>query len=110
MTPSQRDTLAFITGYIARTGGVPPTYDEIAAHLGLKSKSGIHRLIAGLVERGHIEKRPHLKRCIRVIGGPATVDELCSLVSKLVDENGPETTAAALLEMAGTLLPQEGTA
>lgn len=53
LTPRQRDALAFVTSYIARRG-YSPTYREIMAGLGLKSTSGVHRLLHGLKLRGHL--------------------------------------------------------
>lgn len=53
MTPRQRDCfIAIIRGRQAT--GCSPTYDALRVTLGLRSKSGIHRLIKGLEERGHL--------------------------------------------------------
>jgi repressor LexA len=49
---------------------VPPTFDEMKDALDLKSKSGIHRLITALVERGFIRRLPHRARAIEVIKLP----------------------------------------
>lgn len=69
MTPVQRKALIFICEYCRREG-VSPTYTEIAAALGLASKSGIHRVIVGLRERGWIVMTPSLNRSIRVLVAP----------------------------------------
>jgi repressor LexA len=45
---------------------VPPSFEEMKNALGLKSKSGIHRLISALVERGYIERLPHRARAIEI--------------------------------------------
>lgn len=50
MTREQRKTLEFIGASLAGNG-VPPSFDEIAAHLGLKSKSGVNRLVTALQDR-----------------------------------------------------------
>jgi repressor LexA len=50
--------------------GVPPSFDEMKDALDLKSKSGIHRLITALVERGFIRRLPHRARAIEVIRLP----------------------------------------
>lgn len=50
LTPTQRRLLVFI-GTLQRQGEQPPSYDDMARHMGLKSKSGIHRLIASMEER-----------------------------------------------------------
>ncbi len=53
LTPRQVQALAVITDYIADEGH-SPTYDEIAAGLGISTKSSVHRLVKGLEERGRI--------------------------------------------------------
>lgn len=55
--------------------GVPPSYDEMKDELGLKSKSGIHRLIIGLEERGFIRRLPHKARALEVIRMPENIME-----------------------------------
>jgi len=55
--------------------GVPPSYDEMKDELGLKSKSGIHRLIIGLEERGFIRRLPHKARALEVIRMPENIVE-----------------------------------
>jgi repressor LexA len=50
--------------------GVPPSFDEMKDALDLKSKSGIHRLITALVERGFIRRLPHRARAIEVLKLP----------------------------------------
>lgn len=65
LTPQQRRTLDIIC---SRTvDGVPPTFDEIRTDLGLASKSGVHRLLNGLQERGAITYVPGRGRSIRVL-------------------------------------------
>lgn len=63
MTKRQRDLLMFIRSYV-RKHGIPPSFDEMKAALGLASKSGIHRLITALDERGMIERMPNRARAI----------------------------------------------
>ena len=58
LTQKQRDLLYFIHDKM-RKDDVPPSFEEMKEALGLKSKSGIHRLISALVERGFIERRAH---------------------------------------------------
>jgi repressor LexA len=55
--------------------GVPPSFDEMKDALELKSKSGIHRLITALVERGFIRRLPHRARAIEVIRLPENTGE-----------------------------------
>ena len=80
LTQKQKDLLLFIHERLQKTG-VPPSFDEMKDALDLKSKSGIHRLITALVERGFIRRLPHRARAIEVIklpegvAGPATFAE-----------------------------------
>lgn len=71
MTPAQRDLLAFIASFIEAHDGVPPSFDEMKDALGLKSKSGIHRLILALEERGKIARLPNRARCIEIVRNAA---------------------------------------
>jgi repressor LexA len=57
-----------------RKKGVSPSFDEMKDALGLKSKSGIHRLITGLEERGFIRRLPHRARAIEVLRLPDNMD------------------------------------
>jgi len=59
----------FINGRLAETG-VSPSFDEMKEALGLKSKSGIHRLITGLEERGFIKRLAHRARALEVVRLP----------------------------------------
>jgi repressor LexA len=56
--------------------GVSPSFDEMKDALGLKSKSGIHRLITGLVERGFITRLPHRARALEVVRLPDNVTDI----------------------------------
>ena len=67
LTRRARDLLVFITEYAERNGGIAPSYDEMVSASGLKSKSGIARLLDQLEERGHIHRLPHRARCIEVV-------------------------------------------
>lgn len=65
LTRKQRDLLVMIHERM-QEGDVAPSFDEMRDALGLKSKSGIHRLITGLVERGYLERLPHRARALEV--------------------------------------------
>lgn len=65
LTRKQYDLLTFIHGRIQKDG-VPPSFDEMKEALDLKSKSGIHRLITALEERGYIRRLPHRARALEV--------------------------------------------
>lgn len=69
LTQKQKELLLFIHDRM-RESGVPPSFDEMKDALDLKSKSGIHRLITALVERGFIRRLPHRARAIEVIKLP----------------------------------------
>jgi len=61
--------LLFINQRLAATG-VSPSFDEMKDALNLKSKSGIHRLVSGLEERGFIRRLPHRARALEVVKLP----------------------------------------
>ena len=69
LTQKQKELLLFIHTRM-QDSGVPPSFDEMKDALDLKSKSGIHRLIMALVERGFIRRLPHRARAIEVIKLP----------------------------------------
>lgn len=68
LTPRARDLLDYITEYTRNNRGVSPSYDQMAARLGLKSKNSVHRLIGQIEERGHITRLPHRSRSIAIRG------------------------------------------
>lgn len=71
LTSKQKELLLFIHERM-QADGVPPSFDEMKDALDLKSKSGIHRLITALVERGFIRRLPHRARAIEVLKLPET--------------------------------------
>lgn len=74
LTEKQKELLLFIHSRM-QDSGVPPSFDEMKDALDLKSKSGIHRLITALVERGFIRRLPHRARAIEVIRLPESTDQ-----------------------------------
>jgi repressor LexA len=74
LTEKQKELLLFIHSRMQESG-VPPSFDEMKDALDLKSKSGIHRLITALVERGFIRRLPHRARAIEVIRLPENAGE-----------------------------------
>lgn len=66
MTPRQADLLKFIRSYVEHTDGVAPSFDEMAKGLGIKSKSGIYRMVSALEDRGYIRRNPRMKRHIEI--------------------------------------------
>tara|TARA_B110000438_G_scaffold303017_1_gene362729 strand:+ start:1 stop:699 length:699 start_codon:yes stop_codon:yes gene_type:complete len=71
LTKKQKNLLLFINKKI-RSTGVSPSYEEMKNSLGLKSKSGIHRLISALEERGFIRRLAHKARALEVLKLPET--------------------------------------
>ena len=71
LTKKQRNLLLFINKKL-RSSGVSPSYEEMKHSLNLKSKSGIHRLISALEERGFIKRLAHKARALEVIKLPET--------------------------------------
>ena len=69
LTRKQIELLRFINERLQETG-VPPSFDEMKDALELKSKSGIHRLILALEERGFIRRLPNRARAVEVIKLP----------------------------------------
>ncbi len=69
LTAKQRELLLFINQRLTATG-VSPSFDEMKDALRLKSKSGIHRLVTGLAERGFIRRLPHRARALEVVKLP----------------------------------------
>lgn len=69
LTSRQHSLLLFIRDEVA-TKGVSPSFEEMKEHLGLRSKSGIHRLVNALEERGFIERLPNRARAIACVKEP----------------------------------------
>ncbi|MBO0740524.1 MAG: transcriptional repressor LexA [Hyphomicrobiaceae bacterium] len=74
LTTKQKELLVFINARLQETG-VPPSFDEMKEALALQSKSGVHRLIIALEERGFIRRLPHRARAIEVIKLPEAITE-----------------------------------
>ncbi len=86
LTRKQHQLLTFINERLNVTG-VAPSFDEMKEALGLKSKSGIHRLITGLEERGFIRRLAHRARALEVL--------------RLPDESGVERPTANVTKPDG---------
>lgn len=69
LTKKQLDLLEFINARVQRDG-IPPSFDEMKDELNLRSKSGIHRLITALEERGYIRRLAHKARALEVVKLP----------------------------------------
>ncbi len=102
LTQQQYKLLTFIYQRI-QAGGVPPSFDEMRDALELKSKSGVHRLVEALVERGYLQRLPNRARALAVKKLPdnmAPVHEPAPLQNKIsnipawarhlpLNDNGP---------------------
>jgi len=69
LTAKQRELLMFIQGRLGESG-ISPSFDEMREALDLKSKSGVHRLISALEERGFIRRLPNRARALEVVKVP----------------------------------------
>ena len=69
LTRKQYELLMFIHERV-RESGIPPSFDEMKEVLDLKSKSGIHRLITALEERGFLRRLAHRARALEVVKLP----------------------------------------
>lgn len=81
LTRKQYELLLFIHNRLKETG-IPPSYDEMKDALDLASKSGIHRLITALEERGFIRRLPNRARALEVLKLPETMNSSVNTVRK----------------------------
>lgn len=112
LTKKQLDLLEFIHKRVQRDG-VPPSFDEMKEALDLRSKSGIHRLITALEERGFIRRLAHRARAIEVVRLPESLGGPASGFAPRVIEgdrpNSPPPAAALAVETAHAIeLPVMG--
>lgn len=109
LTKKQLDLLVFIHKRVQRDG-VPPSFDEMKLALDLRSKSGIHRLITALEERGFIRRLAHRARAIEVVKLPDSISGTANagFSPRVIDGDRPdappppaamEVSAAAALEV-----------
>jgi len=89
LTRKQYELLIFIDKRL-RESGISPSFDEMRDALGLKSKSGIHRLITGLEERRFIRRLPHRARALEVLRLPENLESAAPEIAK-VPQQGAET-------------------
>jgi len=91
LTKKQLDLLAFIHKRVQRDG-VPPSFDEMKLALDLRSKSGIHRLITALEERGFIRRLAHRARAIEVVKLPESLGGLPNpgFAPRVIDGDRPD--------------------
>ena len=96
LTKKQLQLLEFIHAR-TRINGVSPSFDEMKVALDLKSKSGIHRLITALEERGFIRRLPHRARAIAVLQMPEQVQPKSrGFAPRLITGDRPERPRDAM--------------
>jgi repressor LexA len=93
LTPKQKELLMFIHERVKETG-VPPSFDEMKEALDLRSKSGIHRLITALEERGFIRRLPHRARALEITKLPESVGQSRSFAPSVIEGSLGRSRAA----------------
>ncbi len=93
LTKKQKNLLLFINKKL-RSSGISPSYEEMKESLNLKSKSGIHRLISALEERGFIKRLAHKARALEVVKLPetASANDIYNSFSPSVIKGGLDET------------------
>jgi repressor LexA len=93
LTKKQKNLLLYINKKI-RSTGISPSYEEMKDSLNLKSKSGIHRLISALEERGFIKRLAHKARALEVVKLPenASANDIFNTFTPSVIKGGLDTT------------------
>jgi len=112
LTRKQNELLMFINKRL-NDDGVSPSFDEMKEALRLKSKSGIHRLITGLEERGFLRRLPHRARALQVLKLPETAAMPAPNVMPMLARAGmaegregfvPQVVRGDRLPLAGAIL------
>ena len=93
LTKKQLDLLAFIHARVQRDG-VPPSFDEMKEALDLRSKSGIHRLITALEERGFIRRLAHRARALEIVKLPDSMQAKTGFTPRVIDGDKPDSKPA----------------
>jgi repressor LexA len=117
LTAKQKELLIFIHERVRETG-VPPSFDEMKSALELRSKSGIHRLITALEERGFIRRLPHRARALEIIKLPEAMTDSgprrSGFSPSVIEGRGPPRQSqvlpppASYAEGRGTAVPLMG--
>ncbi|EAR50978.1 LexA repressor [Oceanicola granulosus HTCC2516] len=110
LTKKQLDLLEFIHKRL-QADGVPPSFDEMKEALDLRSKSGIHRLITALEERGFIRRLAHRARALEIVKLPDALQGR-GFTPRVIEGDRPDASpppAAKPVEAAGAVeLPVMG--
>jgi repressor LexA len=101
LTKKQKNLLLYINKKI-RSTGVSPSYEEMKDSLNLKSKSGIHRLISALEERGFIKRLAHKARALEVVKLPenASTNDIFNTFTPSVIKGGLDESSSASSEIS----------
>ena len=103
LTRKQLDLLEFIHKRMQQDG-VPPSFDEMKEALDLRSKSGIHRLITALEERGFIRRLAHRARAIEIVKLPEALGTTASVTPRALEAGDtPGTPAVTELPLMGRI-------
>ncbi|MBA4351564.1 MAG: repressor LexA [Rhodobacter sp.] len=94
LTRKQLELLDFIKTRMD-VDGVPPSFDEMKEALDLRSKSGIHRLITALEERGFIRRLAHRARALEIVKLPEAMEK-AGFKPRVIEGSKPEQPRAAL--------------
>jgi repressor LexA len=89
LTKKQLDLLEFIHKRMQRDG-VPPSFDEMKDALDLRSKSGIHRLITALEERGFIRRLAHRARALEIVRLPESLGGESGFTPRVIEGDRPQ--------------------
>lgn len=92
LTAKQHQLLEFINSYMEQNNGISPSFEDMKIGVGLRSKSGVARLVTSLNERGYIRRLYHRARSIEVIRMPdgsepnysISAVEAISLIAKIM--------------------------
>ena len=84
MTGREREALTFIKSYARSHGGSMPSLSEIAGGLGLKARSGAHRIVLSLEDRGHLVRLKNRHRSIKLLDPQALSDLSVPVLSRLL--------------------------
>ena len=104
LTKKQKNLLIFINKKI-RSTGISPSYEEMKNSLNLKSKSGIHRLISALEERGFLKRLAHKARALEVIKLPenASANDIFNSFTPSVIKGGLDKSTSSKISVLGSI-------
>ena len=108
LTKKQLELLQFINKRVQRDG-VPPSFDEMKEALDLRSKSGIHRLITALEERGFIRRLAHRARALEIVKLPDAMEKKPGFTPRVIEGDRADPPRRAMpVEADAVELPVMG--